>query len=239
MRSWKTPALLATIGLCGLGSLFAQGPMLMSSPEPTAIGDTVISGDAPVIHDMSSPTTISSDSRSAPAPLSSGSSYSTPAYETEVHPTVENYPVSSSPSYSSAPVFSESVIHSAPAASCGGCGAPAAPCATGGCEAAPVATCCGHAPQVMMAAPVYAAPMMAQPSCGCQGRGASSFGGYGGGYGMGYGQGYTMGSGSGVAAGLLTPNSNSGGLHTRYPFYNYRAPWYYQGPPSQNVTIVW
>ena len=50
---------------------------------------------------------------------------------------------------------------------------------------------------------------------------------------------YTMGSGSGVAAGVLTPVSNSGGLHTRYPYYNYRAPWYYQGPPSTNVTIVW
>ena len=72
-------------------------------------------------------------------------------------------------------------------------------------------------------------------SCGCQGGSmmSSGFGQYGG---TGY---YTVGSGSGVSSGILSPNANSGGLHTRYPYYNYRHPWYYQGPPSQNVTIVW
>ena len=57
--------------------------------------------------------------------------------------------------------------------------------------------------------------------------------------GYGYGASYTQGSGSGVSSGVLSPNANSGGLHTRYPYYNYRHPWYYQGPPSQNVTIIW
>jgi len=29
------------------------------------------------------------------------------------------------------------------------------------------------------------------------------------------------------------------GLHARYPFFSYRAPWYTPGPASWNVTIVW
>ena len=29
-----------------------------------------------------------------------------------------------------------------------------------------------------------------------------------------------------------------GGVHVRYPYYGYRHPWFYQGPPSHNVTIT-
>lgn len=84
--------------------------------------------------------------------------------------------------------------------------------------------------------PTYVVAPAPQVGCGCHGSGFSE--------GMNaipmegiYGP--TQGTGSGVASGRLTPNSNSGGLHTRYPYYNYRHPWFYQGPPSQNVTIVW
>lgn len=84
--------------------------------------------------------------------------------------------------------------------------------------------------------PTYVVAPAPQISCGCHDSG--SWGGMnathiGGTYGA------IQGTGSGVASGLLTPNSNSGGLHNRYPYYNYRHPWFYQGPPSQNVTIVW
>lgn len=54
MRSWKTPALLATMALGGLGSLFAQGPALPSVPAPTPIGESSVpvppapAADAPV-----------------------------------------------------------------------------------------------------------------------------------------------------------------------------------------------
>lgn len=29
------------------------------------------------------------------------------------------------------------------------------------------------------------------------------------------------------------------GLHTRYPYYSYRRPWYTPGPASLNVNIIW
>jgi hypothetical protein len=82
---------------------------------------------------------------------------------------------------------------------------------------------------------------VAQPvgsSCGCQSGHASSYGGYGSHSGV-SGVFGVYGSGSGVGSGLLSPVANSGGLHARYPYYNYRHSWYYQGPASQNVTIVW
>lgn len=209
MRSWKTPALLATIGLCGWGSLFAQGPVLPTHNEPTLVSPTP-AADTPV----------------------PGSSYS------EV--------VAPAPVDEPAPVVSEGAasgsgieIHSAPALPSGGSKAD---------EAAPPLES-----TVISSDPVMTGPELAQPACNCQ-DGSTAVGGpaYGapvmgwnyGGYGH-YsppppaGPIYTMGSGSGVAAGVLTPISNSGGLHTRYPYYSYRAPWYYQGPPSLNVTIVW
>lgn len=222
MRSWKTPALLATIGLCGLGSLFAQGPVLPSYNEPTLVSP-------------------------APAPAAdtpvSGSNYSEVVAPSPVTESVEQPAV---PVYESAPVISEVPasgggieVHSVPASSSGGYPTEYV--------APPVES------TVISSDPVMTGPAFAQPACNCQGNSAvvsgSAYGApvMGGDYGS-YGHFspppstgpiYTMGSGSGVAAGVLTPNSNSGGLHTRYPYYSYRAPWYYQGPPSLNVTIVW
>ena len=95
---------------------------------------------------------------------------------------------------------------------------------------------------------IYAAPQPATSSCGCQSGQAV---GYNNGFNSYNGYGYNgsnsgvsgvfgvYGSGSGVGSGLLSPVANSGGLHARYPYYNYRHSWYYQGPASQNVTIVW
>ncbi len=55
--------------------------------------------------------------------------------------------------------------------------------------------------------------------------------------------GYELNAGAGLASppplGLIAPESGTAGTHTRYPFYSYRRPWYYPGPASQNVTIVW
>lgn len=39
--------------------------------------------------------------------------------------------------------------------------------------------------------------------------------------------------------GLIAPESGTAGSHIRYPYYSYRRPWYYPGPASNNVTIVW
>ena len=197
MRSWKTPALLATVGLCGLGSLLAQ-----DAPLPVQSG-------LPLVNESAQPLNFDPSVR---APETSGL---VPVVESQ--PPVEYTPGSSV-------MDNSSVIHDtwmsspAPSASCG---------------------CANPAPQSMLA-PCQSDCGRAAPvsSCGCQGGSMSSggFGQYGGGS---YRATYPMGSGSGVSSGVLSPNANSGGLHTRYPYYNYRHPWYYQGPPSQNVTIVW
>lgn len=39
--------------------------------------------------------------------------------------------------------------------------------------------------------------------------------------------------------GLIAPEGGTAGSHVRFPYYSYRRPWYYPGPASQNVTIVW
>ncbi len=218
MRSWKTPALLATMAVSGLGSLFAQGPILpvVSEPAPASAAPEAVT---PI------------PAAEAPVP---GSNY---AEVVAPSPIPEpNGPPAAAPSYEAAPVAS---------------GAPA----SGGTlevHSAPVA---GSENQTTVNAPpaesvVLPSAPAAQPACDCQGNGAGYGGPAYGAPGMGPGYGgygpvppagpiYTYGSGSGVAAGVLTPISNSGGLHTRYPYYNYRAPWYYQGPPSLNVTIIW
>lgn len=210
MRSWKTPALLATIAVSGMGSLFAQGPLLPTPPEPNPAGTSV---------ETVSPT----PAAEAPVPGANYSEVVAPApiveadHASGVTPTYEPAPV-----VSDAPVSSGAVeIHSSTVTS-------------GGYETG----------VVLPSAPA------AQPGCACHGNGVANGGPAYGGPAMGPGYGgygpvpptgpiYTYGSGSGVAAGVLTPISNSGGLHTRYLYYNYRAPWYYQGPPSQNVTIIW
>ncbi|MEZ6055768.1 MAG: hypothetical protein R3C01_03595 [Planctomycetaceae bacterium] len=83
-----------------------------------------------------------------------------------------------------------------------------------------------------------------QPSsCGCQNGGnmnssisqfaaGSVYYGDSGSYGM---------DSSPYAVGGGTPYTGAfgGGSHVRHPFYSYRAPWYYRGPASQNVNIVW
>ena len=202
MRSWKTPALLATMALGGLGSLFAQGPALPSVSAPTPVGESSVpvppvpAADAPVSGENYSEVV-------APDPITEAGD------QPGVAPTYE--------AASEVPVSSGALeVHSSPAS---------------GSEYTVPAT----ESVVLPSAPV------AQPACNCQGNGAGyadpAYGGYG--PVPPAGPIYTHGSGSGVAAGVLTPISNSGGLHTRYPYYNYRAPWYYQGPPSLNVTIIW
>lgn len=230
MRSWKTPALLATVGLCGLGSLFAQDPQLPSMSEPTP---------------LNSPTLPMSDN-SIPNPFDQNSVAPAPDYEPGPLPLMEQSLHPGSPTYGETPAYDQSVhMQSAPAASCDGCAAPAPVSAC--CDSTPA--CCSEQIAQSMPTPVMvAAPVFSQPSCGCQGRG-SSYGGsvagsLNGSYGVGDTPSHRMGgygslSGSGVSSGLISPNANSGGLHTRYPYYNYRHPWHYQGPPSQNVTIVW
>lgn len=211
MRSRKTLALLAAMGLCGLGSLFAQNPLLPMAPLPTPV-------DMPASEPM----------LSAPQP----EIFAPPNVYPNAAAPISNYETMAQP-LSQEPVHSGSqVMESSSSMGCNGCdAAPVASC--NNCAApAPVLTCnsCAVLQQVMVAP---------APVCGCQG-GSGGAGYVQSGYGqIGYGQSYLMGSGSGVASGLLSPNANSGGLHTRYPYYNYRHPWYYQGPPSQNVTIVW
>lgn len=39
--------------------------------------------------------------------------------------------------------------------------------------------------------------------------------------------------------GLISPYAGTNGSHIRYPFDSYRRPWYYPGPASHNVTILW
>lgn len=220
MRHWEIPALLATVAVGGLTSLFAQGPMAPSLAEPTPAAD--VSSNALPVAPSPAPVVISS----SPMPA---------------EPAPNAIAPEPAPVYSSAPTEFAPVAEAAaaPTSSCNGCAA-SAPAE----YAAPAASCnsCGaQAPAPM----IYAAPQPATSSCGCQSgqavgtnNGFNSYGGYG------YNPGVSgvfgvYGSGSGVGSGLLSPVANSGGLHARYPYYNYRHSWYYQGPASQNVTIVW
>ncbi len=41
------------------------------------------------------------------------------------------------------------------------------------------------------------------------------------------------------AEGVFVGPSTAGRLHARYPYYDYRRPWYPRGPRSLNVDIVW
>ncbi|MBT5018112.1 MAG: hypothetical protein HON04_05155 [Planctomicrobium sp.] len=41
------------------------------------------------------------------------------------------------------------------------------------------------------------------------------------------------------AEGVYVGPAFSGGMHQRYPLYDYRRPWYTRGPASYNVDIVW
>lgn len=59
------------------------------------------------------------------------------------------------------------------------------------------------------------------------GVGYAGAGGYGAGWGAGYGGLYNAHFGPGFYR-----NSNVG--HTRFPYYSYRRPWYFPGPPSYN-----
>ena len=186
MRSWKSSVLLATVGLSGLGALFAQ-----DAPLPIQAGATPVIESVQPLNIVPRVNTIE-PTILAPVP--------------ESHPPVEYTP--ESPVIGNSPVMHDSWV-SGPAP------APQympAPFQSG---------CCG----------AVAGPAPGS-SCGCQG-GSMMSGGFGNSGGAGYG------NGSGVSSGVLSPNANSGGLHTRYPYYNYRHPWYYQGPPSQNVTILW
>lgn len=218
MRNWEVPALLATVALGGLTSVFAQGPAVTPSLEPTPVADVATSplpvapSPAPVVIN---PLMFSDSVPPAIAPEPVHGSSSAPAE----YASPAGTPVVSSP------------------ASCEGCAA-AAPAET--VVAAPAASCnsCG----VQASAPVVQTVAPPVGSCGCQsgqvGHGFHNYGGSGSHSGV-SGVFGVYGSGSGVGSGLLSPVANSGGLHARYPYYNYRHSWYYQGPASQNVTIVW
>lgn len=216
MRNWEVPALLATVALGGLSSLFAQGPAAPPSLEPTPVADVSPLPAAP----SPAPVVIHTPMASEPAPT--------------VQPEPVHTSVTAPVEY--APAAEQTVVNST--SSCAGC-ATAAP--VDAAAPAPEAGCnnCG----VQASAPVV--HTVAQPvgsSCGCQlgqaGSGYLNYGGYGTHSGV-SGVFGVYGSGSGVGSGLLSPVANSGGLHARYPYYNYRHSWYYQGPASQNVTIVW
>ncbi|MEZ6066713.1 MAG: hypothetical protein R3B90_13640 [Planctomycetaceae bacterium] len=94
--------------------------------------------------------------------------------------------------------------------------------------------------------PYHAAPL-APLSAGCNCAGGSSFGSTPVGGATGFGgasYGYTAGT---DAMGLSNTAGGVGGytgapasgMHQRHPYYNYRAPWYYVGPASNTVTIIW
>lgn len=70
-------------------------------------------------------------------------------------------------------------------------------------------------------------PMSAAPAVGCGCHGGMS---------MGYVNAPTPYE---VGGGTPYTGAFAGGTHVRHPFYSYRAPWYYRGPASRNVTIVW
>ena len=183
MRSWNTPALLAAMGLCGLGSLFAQNPLLPMAAGPTPV-------------DMPSPEPV----LSAPQmePMAPAHIYPEAAAPTFHHESMA-YPLPEESVYGGSPVMESSsslgcqgCADAAPVASCHDCAEPALVSTCNSCAA----------PQQIMAA----------PACGCQGGSSDIQSGYGQmGYGqVGYGQSLLMGSGSGVASGLLSPNANSG-----------------------------
>lgn len=239
MRSWKSPALLATVGLCGLGSLFAQGPLLPTPADPMVVDGPVPPSSTPM--ESYAPT-------ATPIPMGTSSL----SHDSHIHEGMSSPVMAGSEVIVSQPsaYHDSSVVHSAPVESA------SEPCCLSEVSAPP---------PMVESSVVYSTPIvtqavteMPQPGCGCQGgsgrwsnhsmhAGGAMYGrvsvstgfGHGHVYGQGPSPSYLLGSGSGVGSGLLSPNANSGGLHTRYPYYNYRHPWYYQGPPSQNVTIVW
>lgn len=59
---------------------------------------------------------------------------------------------------------------------------------------------------------------------------------------QGYYQNYPI-DGDGInpagAEGIYVGPAHAGGLHQRFPYYDYRRPWYTRGQPSLNVNIVW
>lgn len=226
MRHWEIPALLATVAAGGLTSLFAQGPAAPTLAEPTLAPAVEV---APVSGNVS------------PTPVLVNSPMPEPVHATQPVPAQAN-PVTVYPE--AAPVYStpvESAPLSQPLDSSGNCSGCSAPTAVPQVSNASCAHC--SASSAPLPAPVMmSVPAVASSSCGCQ---DSAVGAYvpGGVYSAGHsgvsGVYGVMGSGSGVGSGLLSPVANSGGLHARYPYYNYRHSWYYQGPASQNVTIVW
>ena len=92
-----------------------------------------------------------------------------------------------------------------------------------------------------MAPPMqYAAPV----ACDCSNGAAMSGNNIGyplGGQSMGYTHAGTTlpPTAADIPGGMPYNGAYGGGSHVRHPFYSYRAPWYYRGPASNNVTIVW
>lgn len=223
MRHWEISALMATLTVGGLTSLFAQSPVAPTLIEPQPTPAIQVPASPMPVDATSAPGNIAS-----PLPMNAAPIQQYPAPEA-VYPAPVEVGLPPAAVVDAGPANCSQCAVSAPAAN----NVPAAPAPScNGCQAA-------------MAAPpmIYAVPQ-ATASCGCQSgssvgfNGVGAYGSYGDSSGV-SGVFGVMGSGSGVGSGLLSPVANSGGLHARYPYYNYRHSWYYQGPASQNVTIVW
>ncbi len=229
MQSWKAPALLAMLGL---GSLLAQGTPIPGLEQTDQIVSDHALNEAPLASPPPVTDYVGVEGGTVAAPLSfipesgnvashSGATCSGCATcstaEPVVNQVVADMQYSEQYTYAPAPMVSSQ--------SCDGCSSGCSSCRSHRGSNRHRAhrgnrQCCGN-------------------SDGVVGGYDSSFYAGTGSYDASFPGDYTMGSGSGVASGVISPNANSGGLHTRYPYYNYRHPWFYQGPPSQNVTIVW
>jgi hypothetical protein len=109
----------------------------------------------------------------------------------------------------------------------------------------------GVVKEVRSVDPFHGVPTVAQPAvvgvpsqplyladaggCGCASGGYTAGGYVGGTYGY---DAAAWGGGVSSAPWGYT-GAVAGGTHERHPYYSYRRPWYYQGPASQNVTIIW
>ena len=82
-------------------------------------------------------------------------------------------------------------------------------------------------------------PMQYGTGCSCQSGGTAFSGGmYAPGVSPSLG-GAVMQSQNSLPGSGYTGGAHTAGMHTRHPYYSYRHSWFYDGPASQQVTIVW
>ncbi|MCA8998055.1 MAG: hypothetical protein KDA80_13750 [Planctomycetaceae bacterium] len=89
--------------------------------------------------------------------------------------------------------------------------------------------------------PIYSAPIVSSPGVTYYSQPAMTYGAYN----------YPASSAPsaydydvyGSSTQMMNPTGGApaygAGVHGRYPFFSYRAPWYTPGPVSRNITIVW